>query len=126
MSAGRSLIANRLDSDMPGDGDLKESFYLGDARWFAHQGRMQDLPPSLSANRATLDRFIEQNTDLATTILRGLAVALGVSNYGRLCPRDEAETQLPQDYLADAHQGEHSRLRLLHYPPVLDHANHNG
>ena len=111
---------------MPGDGDLKESFYLGDASWFAQQSRMQDLPPSLSANRATLDRFIEQNTDLATTILRGLAVALGVRNYGQLCPRNEAETQLPQDFLANAHQGEHSRLRLLHYPPVPDHAKQTG
>ncbi|RXK37928.1 hypothetical protein M231_04817 [Tremella mesenterica] len=91
-----------LDSVMPGNGDVKESYYYGDDRWFVRKGVTQFVPPFLAqtTRREKLDSFVDRNTMVAQIILRGLALALG----------------LEEDYLAKAHTGEHSRLRLLHYP----------
>lgn len=108
---------------MPGNGDLKESFYFGDSTWFAAHNQTQDLPPYLAdqQRKVVLDRFVQQNTAVAGVVLRGLALALGVGLSSPLfffTFLDMADAKLPRDFLADAHQGEHSRLRLLHYPPV--------
>ncbi|CAD6573811.1 MAG: hypothetical protein CYPHOPRED_005212, partial [Cyphobasidiales sp. Tagirdzhanova-0007] len=93
-----------LDSLMPGAGDMKESFYLADAAWLNKSGRKQTLPQTLALHRTEIDGFFAQCSSTASLLLEGLAHAL----------------KLPVDFLTNRHNGEHSRLRMLHYPPVYN------
>ncbi|KAJ0166509.1 UPF0676 protein [Colletotrichum tanaceti] len=80
-----------------GPGDVKESFYLSDP------GRTtQPLPAELEAGRKGMAAFFAGCDALATTLLEGIAVGLG----------------MPKDFLSRAHTGESCRMRLINYPPV--------
>ncbi|OCF40017.1 hypothetical protein I317_06155 [Kwoniella heveanensis CBS 569] len=87
---------------MPSSGDLKESFFYADNTWMASQGRHQDLPATLEKKREVLDAYTAACKSTAQRILRGLAVALGWD----------------KEALVKYHNGQHNRLRLLHYPPI--------
>lgn len=101
---------------MPSSGDMKESFFYADAAWLARQGRSQELPPGLERCRADMDAFVESCNRVARRVLQGLAVALGVSHEAR----NTAHTQWAPDALVKYHNGQHNRLRLLHYPAIPD------
>ncbi|WVQ96895.1 hypothetical protein IAU59_004002 [Kwoniella sp. CBS 9459] len=87
---------------MPSSGDLKESFFYADNAWMSSHGRRQELPATLEQRREILDTYTAACKQTAQRILRGLAVALGWD----------------KESLVKYHNGQHNRLRLLHYPPI--------
>ena len=101
---------------MPSSGDMKESFFYADQAWLAGQGRTQELPPRLDQCRSELDDFVASCNRVAGKVLQGLAVALGVSPYHIT----HAHPQWVPDALVKYHNGQHNRLRLLHYPAIPD------
>ncbi|ODO05039.1 hypothetical protein I350_05651 [Cryptococcus amylolentus CBS 6273] len=94
--------AHSLSWFMPSSGDYKESFFVADSSYMSAHNLHQQLPPTLEEKREVLDRFVKACGETAKKILRGLAVALGWD----------------REALVKYHNGQHNRLRLLHYPPV--------
>lgn len=79
---------------MPGNGDLKESFYLADPSWQKAINQEQYLPSMLDAQRDNLAEFMSACTSCSQRLLKGLACALDVSHAYTLTHTYRADYKL--------------------------------
>lgn len=95
-----------LDASSNSDGDLKQSFYLAsltDAAQPEHQAPAQTLPPVLEQDRADLAAFVQRCKCVCDALLAQFGEAMALEDRG---------------LFLKWHNGQHDRLRLIHYPPT--------
>ncbi|MGY1741372.1 MULTISPECIES: isopenicillin N synthase family dioxygenase [unclassified Blastococcus] len=95
------LRGQTLEAGTPAD--LKEGFYLGRD---GAAGKRNRWPEDLPAFRAVFEEYYAATTDLAVTLMRGLALSL----------------DLPEDHFREFCADPAPTLRLVHYPPQPAHA----
>ncbi|KAK0525308.1 hypothetical protein OC835_005452 [Tilletia horrida] len=92
----------RLDEGRTGsNGDLKESFYIGDGI-VSNGDHHQTLPPSLEQARTQLEALWNEARRVVLQLLDGFASVVGVE----------------PGFFAPHHTGGLDRLRMIHYPPA--------